>query len=168
MYWFTGDQHFNHANIITKFVFRPFARSSDMNTEIIKRHNERVKPGHTVFHLGDFKVSADGPNVHELMGMLNGNHVFIRGNHDARNGLNTPLCHCIIQTYGKTILLVHRPEDAAMIMTGGGIDMAFVGHVHEKWKFRHNMVNVGVDQWDLYPIDARQILKAYKQWKRSL
>ena len=70
MYWFTGDQHFNHENIVTKFVFRPFQTVEDMNREIIRRHNERVKPGHTVFHLGDFRMSNQGPNVHELMEML--------------------------------------------------------------------------------------------------
>ena len=140
-----------------------------MNAEIIRRHNERVKPGHTVFHLGDFKFTSNGPNVHELMQSLNGNHVFVAGNHDKHNGLNTPLKHCVIQSYGKTILLVHRPEDAEVIMAGGGIDMAFVGHVHDKWKFSENehpaMVNVGVDQWDFYPVDAKQILKAYKKWR---
>ena len=101
------------------------------------------------------------------MGMLNGNHVFIRGNHDKNNGLNTPLKYCIIETYGKRILLIHKPEEAEIILAGGGIDMVFVGHVHEKWKFQHNMVNVGVDVWDFYPVDAKQILKAYKQWEKG-
>jgi len=31
MYWFTSDQHFNHANIIEKFVFRPFQDADQMN-----------------------------------------------------------------------------------------------------------------------------------------
>ena len=136
-----------------------------MNATMLLRHNSRVKPGHTVFHIGDFKMSSQGPNVYELMKMLNGNHVFIRGNHDRNNGLNTPLKYCIIETYGKRIVLVHKPEDAEIILAGGGIDMAFVGHVHEKWKFRPGLVNVGVDVWDFYPVDAKQILKAYKNWE---
>lgn len=163
MYWFTSDEHFNHENIITKFVFRPFRNVEHMNEEIIKRHNSRVQANHTVFHLGDFKVSSQGPNTHELIKRLNGYHVFVRGNHDKNNGLNTPLRHCIIEAYGKRIVLVHKPDDAEMIMAGGGIDMAFVGHVHDVWKFNGNMVNVGVDQWDFYPVDAKQILKAYKK-----
>jgi calcineurin-like phosphoesterase family protein len=167
MFWFTADQHFNHEHILTKFVFRPFSCTAEMNAEIIRRHNERVKPGHTVFHLGDFKLSSQGPNTHELMGMLNGNHVFIRGNHDKNNGLNTPLKYCIIETYGQRIVLTHRPEDAEVFMAGGGIDLAFVGHIHEKWQFRHGMVNVGVDQWDFYPVDARQILRAYNKWRKN-
>ena len=171
MYWFTGDEHFNHQNIISKFVFRPFQAVEDMNREIIRRHNERVKPGHTVFHLGDFRMSNQGPNVHELMGMLNGNHVFIAGNHDKRNGLNTPLKYAIIQSYGKTILLCHDPADAVILSFKTYFDFRFVGHVHEKWKFNDQeqgpMVNVGVDQWDFCPVDAKQILKGYKQWMRT-
>src|SRR4030042_6752845 len=167
MYWFTGDQHYNHANIITKFVFRPFGCVEEMNAEIIRKHNERVKPGHTVFHLGDFKMTTQGPNVYELMKMLNGNHVFIRGNHDKNNGLNSPVTYCVLNIYGKNILLTHTALDAEMIMAGGGIAMAFVGPAPEKRKFRPNMVNVGVDVWDFYPVDAKQILKAYKKWLRD-
>jgi len=172
MYWFTGDQHFNHENILTKFVFRPFQTVEDMNREIIRRHNERVKPGHTVFHLGDFRMSNQGPNVHELIEMLNGNHVFIAGNHDKRNGLNTPLKYAVIQSYGKTILLCHDPAYALELMSTDpyhlSFDLAFTAHVNEKWKFNEGpMVNVGVDQWDFYPVDAKQILKAYKAWKKT-
>lgn len=175
MYWFTGDEHFNHQNIISKFVFRPFQTVEDMNREIIRRHNERVKPGHTVFHLGDFRMSNQGPNVHELMGMLNGNHVFIAGNHDKRNGLNTPLRYAVIQSYGYNILLCHDPTYAQELMSTNpdrlSYDLAFTAHVHEKWKFmcgeHGDMVNAGVDQWDFYPVDAKQILKGYKQWKMT-
>lgn len=166
MYWFTADEHYNHTNIITKFVFRKFRDAEHMNREIIARHNSRVKNNHTVFHLGDFRVGG-GPSSFELMSQLNGNHVFICGNHDKNNGTNSPIRFCVIESYGKKMLLTHRPEDAEMIMAGGGIDLALVGHVHEKWTFRENMVNVGVDQWDYYPIDARQILKAYNRFKQQ-
>lgn len=142
-----------------------------MNAELIKRHNERVKPSHTCYHLGDFKISNDGPNTHELIRMLNGNHVFVAGNHDRRNGLNTPLRYCVIETFGKKVLLIHKPEDAQKLVGENlnmGIDIAFVGHVHEKWRFQRgvwvDMINCGVDVWDYYPVDAKQIFKAYKKW----
>jgi calcineurin-like phosphoesterase family protein len=167
MFWFTSDEHYNHHGIIIH-AHRPFWRWQDMNAEIIKRHNSRVKSNDTVFHLGDFKMGANGSNSHELIGMLNGRHVFVCGNHDKNNGTNTPMKYAVIQTYGLTILLAHRPEDAAMIMANGGIDMAFVGHVHHNWKFKPGMVNVGVDVWDFYPVDAKQILKAYKGWQNGI
>ena len=80
--FFTADQHFCHENIITKFVFRPFQDVEHMNSELIRRFNSRVKPGDTVYHLGDFKMTNNGPNTHELLGKLNGRHVLIKGNHD--------------------------------------------------------------------------------------
>lgn len=166
MYWFTADQHFNHENIITKFVFRKFNSVEHMNAEIIKRHNDRVKPFDTVFHLGDFRMSSQGPTSHELRKQLNGNHVFICGNHDKNNGTNSPLKYAIIETFRHRVLLIHNPEKAKEIMEWNQCDMCFCGHVHEKWKFRENIINIGVDQWDYYPIDAKQILKAYKKAQR--
>lgn len=137
-----------------------------MNETIITKHNSRVHSGDTVFHHGDFKLGANGPNVETLISQLNGRHVFLWGNHDRNNGLNTPMKYAIIKTYGKMILLAHHPEEALMMMDGNsGIDMAFTGHVHHNWKFKQNMVNVGVDVWDFYPVDAKQILKAYRNWE---
>lgn len=167
MNWFTSDEHFNHFSIIAH-THRPFWTWQDMNEEIIRRHNERVDNGDTVYHIGDFKLGANGPNVYELIKRLKGRHVFLWGNHDRNNGLNTPMKYAIIKTYGKLILLTHHPADALMFMCGmPGIDMAFVGHVHGNWKFKINMVNVGVDVWDFYPVGAKQILKAYKFWERG-
>lgn len=167
MNWFTSDEHYNHANIINKFIFRPFKNTEEMNSEIIRRHNSRVKNNDTVYHLGDFKFSSDGPNVYELIQQLNGRHVFIRGNHDKNNGLNSCLQYAVIQLYSQDVLLIHRPEDAMEIMFKTGIKMAFCGHVHEKWKMMKKddtiFINVGVDQWDFYPIDSKQIFKAIKK-----
>ena len=168
MYWFTSDEHFNHENILKLFVYRPFRSVDEMNTTIIQRHNARVKDNDIVFHLGDFKLTTKGSNSHEITKQLNGKHIFIAGNHDKNNGCNSPIKYCVINSYGKTILLIHRPEDAATIISKGGIDLTFCGHVHEKWKFKKtehgDMVNVGVDQWDFYPVDAKQILKAHSRW----
>lgn len=166
MNWFTSDEHLNHFAIIDH-TNRPFFRWQDMNDEIIKRHNSRVHDSDTVYHLGDFKFSSVGPNVYELIKQLNGKHVFVRGNHDKNNGLNTILEYCIIKTYGRLILLTNKPENALMYMSMGGIDLAFVGHVHHNWKFKENMINVGVDMWDFYPVGAKQILKAYDSWKEG-
>ena len=171
MSWYTADEHLNHSNIRTLFVFRDFPTTAAMNAELIRRHNERVKPGHTCYHLGDFKVSTDGPTTHELIGMLNGNHVFIRGNHDKNNGLNTPLRFACINSYGRNIVLAHKPDDADFLMGLLGIDLGFCGHIHQHWKFKRveygDLVNVGVDVWDYYPIDAKQIMKALKGWIRE-
>jgi calcineurin-like phosphoesterase family protein len=33
------------------------------------------------------------------------------------------------------------------------------GHVHEKWKIRDRMINVGVDVWDFFPVSIIEIEK---------
>lgn len=33
------------------------------------------------------------------------------------------------------------------------------GHVHEKWKMQGNMINVGVDVWDFFPVPITEIEK---------
>lgn len=166
MNWFTSDQHYNHDNIID-YCGRPFANSKIMNDVMISKHNSRVAKTDTVYHLGDFKFGAKGPTVNMLIERLNGIHVFIKGNHDKNNGTKTILKYGIVRTFDKTILLAHKPEDAEMLYANGGIDICFVGHIHEKWKFRDHMINVGVDVWDFYPVDAKQIFKAYIKWKRE-
>jgi len=141
-----------------------------MNEVLIERHNSRIDKNDNVFLLGDIKLSSFGLNFHEIRSRLNGNLIIVGGNHDKNNGVNTPIRHIVINSYGKNILLVHKPADAQIIMQHyGTIDLAFVGHVHIAWKFKSeefgDMVNVGVDQWDFYPVDAKQILKSYKKWK---
>lgn len=161
--WFTADSHYCHENII-KFTGRPFANSEHMNAELIKRHNQRVKNGDTVYHLGDFKMTNNGPNVYELLGKLNGRHVMVRGNHDKNNGLNACLHYGIIELFNQQIILAHRPEECEILMAVMSIKLGFCGHVHQHWKFKDTdyglIVNVGVDQWDYYPVEARGLFKA--------
>jgi calcineurin-like phosphoesterase family protein len=163
--WFTADMHFNHGNII-KYCGRPFWSAEQMNETMIANFNSRVNPFDTVYHMGDFKFSASLQNVYELLKQLNGRWVFIRGNHDKNNGVHTILEHAVIKTFGQEILLVHRPQDADAHSIL--YDFVFCGHVHQLWKFRPGMVNVGVDVWDFMPVHAKQIFKAYKQWERGL
>lgn len=81
-YWFTGDTHFNHTNIL-KYCNRPFDSIYHMNETIITRWNERVKDGDTVFHLGDFCFKEkDGIKAQDWLDRLNGNMILLKGNHD--------------------------------------------------------------------------------------
>lgn len=77
--FFTSDEHYGHDNII-KHCQRPFRDSHQMNTAILSKHNQVVKPKDLVIHLGDFsfkKTVAD-----EIRPQLSGRHIFITGNHD--------------------------------------------------------------------------------------
>lgn len=84
--WFTSDTHFNHANIIA-YSNRPFRDLEEMTAAIVTNWNSLVRPGDTVFHLGDFALSygsKHGPLIESLLGMLNGNKWLITGNHDRK------------------------------------------------------------------------------------
>lgn len=164
MNWFTADLHLSHFAII-EFCHRPFWSWIEMNKVILERFNSRVARDDTTYILGDFKLTTVGHSFNEFVEAMNGRKVFIKGNHDERNGNKTVLKYGVIETFGKTILLAHDPKDAEMYMQIGGIDMAFVGHVHTAWKFKDNMVNVGVDVWDFYPVHVKQILKGYRDWR---
>jgi len=162
MYWFTSDYHFGHENII-KYCKRPFKSIYHMNSSIIRNHNERVKPNDTVFFLGDFALK-DGV---ECLEQLNGNFVFIKGNHDGKNGIHTVIHSCIIRFEDKLIYLTHDPADAEDF-----VDMNFVGHIHEKWRFSTTkkgtpIINVGVDVWDFHPVSFEEIIKELKAWQRG-
>ena len=80
-YFFTSDEHYGHTNII-KYCDRPFKNVDDMDTEIIKRHNEVVGDEDIVIHAGDFTMRKNAREAKNYMKRLNGMHIFIRGSHD--------------------------------------------------------------------------------------
>jgi calcineurin-like phosphoesterase family protein len=69
--FFTSDTHFGHANII-RLSSRPFPDVVAMDTGLIANWNARVKPGDTVWHLGDFTL-ANAETAEEYLRHLNGN-----------------------------------------------------------------------------------------------
>jgi calcineurin-like phosphoesterase family protein len=151
-----------------------------MNETIIANHNARVEPNDIVYFLGDwgFKNSSGGKkgeglpiNPTTFLDRLNGRYVFIKGNHDKNNGLKTILEKCIINYANTKVCLVHNP-----IHADWEYKYNFIGHVHEKWKFRtyysdktHHtyLINVGVDAWDFKPVSFEEIMKAFKKWRKT-
>jgi calcineurin-like phosphoesterase family protein len=84
MIWFTADTHFNHENIID-YCSRPFEDLTDMTTSIVRRWNNEVCRGDTVYHLGDFALSWGKKHaklIDHILSQLNGNKWLIVGNHD--------------------------------------------------------------------------------------
>ena len=78
-----SDTHFGHENIL-KFCHRPFKDVEEMNSELIRRWNEKVDPDDTIFHLGDFAFG--GSDIwNNTLKQLNGHKILIIGNHDIKN-----------------------------------------------------------------------------------
>lgn len=81
--WFTSDTHWHHSKII-EFCNRPFTSVEEMNEKLIENWNSVVKPGDTVFHLGDFCFGGSQA-WNSILDQLNGNILLIKGNHDEKS-----------------------------------------------------------------------------------
>lgn len=83
MIWFSSDSHFTHANII-KYCNRPFAHVDEMDAHLISKINEYVKPGDTLYHLGDFAFNRRSLDVYyNIRKQIKCKTIhFVFGNHD--------------------------------------------------------------------------------------
>ena len=81
-----SDTHFGHAGVC-KFThpddptvkLRPWDDPAEMDEEMIRRWNDRVRPSDKVYHLGDVVINR---RALPTLARLNGDKVLIRGNHD--------------------------------------------------------------------------------------
>jgi len=187
-YYFTADCHFNHANIII-YAKRPFLgvndlipntefwvsdkrkaeRCNEMNEEIIKRWNGKVKPDDLVYHIGDFSFHGD-ISFRKFEDRLNGKIVHILGNHDYNNGVKSLVTNAIMEFGNRLFLVQHRPPTTPREIPDY-VDCVLCGHVHNHWKHAVMegipIINVGVDVWDYTPVSIDSILKFIKQLKRE-
>jgi calcineurin-like phosphoesterase family protein len=174
--YFTSDTHFGHANII-RYSNRPFASADEMDRELIRRWNEVVKPGDTVYHLGDFAVGG-GP-AEPYLDQLNGDIVLIVGNHENR-ALRCPRRFKLVtglleidvkivedgKTIKQAITLCHYAMKVWNKSHHGAWQL--YGHSHGTLPDPQDarQFDVGVDCWDFRPISVEQVQAkmATKSW----
>ncbi len=182
MIFFTSDHHFGHSNII-KYCNRPFKSVDEMNEEMVNRWNEVVEKDDIVYYLGDFSLSIKA--VEQYLPRLNGNKYLIMGNHDQCHP-----CHGkksdwkkvkyfelgwgdigefhYVNIEGNEVKLHHMPykDDTDQRFTEyrpfDKGNWLLHGHVHNKWKVKDKMINVGVDVWDFYPVSIDKIKELIK------
>ena len=80
-----SDTHFGHAGVC-KFLrddkvtkLRPWDTPEEMDEEMVKRWNDKVRPNDKVYHLGDVVINR---KALKILDRLNGDKVLIKGNHD--------------------------------------------------------------------------------------
>lgn len=157
--WVTSDLHFGHKGIC-EFVqangtpVRPWDSYQEMDEELIKRFNERVKPNDKCYILGDVTINRRGLST---IGRLNcKNLVLVKGNHDVFR-LNEYTEYFIdIRAYMvvKDVLLSHIPIHPDELYRWHG---QIHGHLHTKHVMKDGIrdiryKNVCVEQTDFYPI----------------
>ena len=176
--WFTSDWHIGHANII-KYSERPFKDVAEMTEELVSRHNAVVRPGDTVIDVGDF--SMDSRWVEPTLKRLHGTRTLVSGNHDRCHpchrsgehwrkkylsyGFKEVLASLNMDIGGQSVRVEHMPyqEDGRH-----GLKYAewrpkddgrwqLHGHVHNLWRVKGRMINVGVDVNAYRPVHIDEI-----------
>lgn len=184
---YIADTHFSHSNII-RFDNRPYDTVEEMNEDLIKNWNKKVKDGDTTYILGDFCWGKE-PEWIEILDRLKGNKVLIRGNHDLRNmskALKDKFLYIKdrheISDFGKKIIMSHYPELAYKSSYNENVFMLH-GHVHFRtneavlvrkwvrelqencsndWDNKGQIINVGcmLPEMDYTPRTLMEILQA--------
>lgn len=105
----SGDLHLNHGNII-KYCDRPFDSVHEMNQQLVTNWNDTVGPDDTVVFLGDLCFYYGDITTHDWLHALNGEIVYIRGNHDDAESINYE-DEYILETDRRQYFCTHRPDD---------------------------------------------------------
>jgi calcineurin-like phosphoesterase family protein len=158
--WLVSDTHFGHEKCCTVFKrpdgspLRPFASAEEMDEEMVRRWNERVRPSDKVYHLGDVVINRKSLTILER---LNGKKRLIRGNHDI-----FPIedyQKYFDEIYGVRVLddiiLSHIPLHPASITFRFGTNVH--GHLHANDLEDPRYLNVCVEHTDFAPISLEEV-----------
>ena len=176
--YFWSDLHLGHENMYGDQPFlsktgsgkpmRPFASASEADNYMVNAYNRVVKPGDTVYFLGDIAMRKSG--LHALGRMRSGNKWLVMGNHDifeqsqyrpyfAENRIKG----CIMLPNHK-IVLTHipiHPLSLKKFPTVGSEDrwdFNIHGHLHD-WELPHaQYINVCVEHTNYEPKPLEELL----------
>jgi len=179
--FFTADLHLGHHNIID-YCDRPYRSVDQMNAALVDRWNDTVGPDDEVIVLGDFAMGRLRDTL-PLAGRLRGRKVLVTGNHDRcwsghRRGAERAVGRYLeagfaeiwqgvvgLDLGGVPVLACHFPYEGDShdydrfpnhrpVDSG---DWLLHGHVHQRWRVRGRMINVGVDVWDYAPVAEHEL-----------
>ena len=154
----TSDHHLGEDRMT--IMGRQFATGELCVDNMIARHNSIVKPDDEVIVVGDvcYQKRLD---MLPTVAMFNGKKTLLRGNHD--RGISDSEFskffdkiipegeRLIIDASGIKCTIVHYPT------MGNPDTFNLVGHIHGAWKYQLNMLNVGVDVHNFYPVNLDTI-----------
>lgn len=182
-----GISHFNHDR---EFIFGPrgFKIVEEMNSEIVRRHNELVASDDDVYVLGDLSLGGGGDEVlaraKELIESLNGRIHIILGNHDTpkriemykscKNVVDSPKYADMLHYKGYHFYLSHFPtitsnHDEDKSLKARIINLC--GHKHTTDKFidfdKGIIYHVELDSHNCYPKSIDDIIKDIKYFGQN-
>ena len=156
MIWFTSDSHCGHNRII-EYCNRPFHDSDHMDTEIICRFQEKLRPGDTLYHLGD--VSWSSYDLDKFFKYFKNVHL-IYGNHDKPGRTQHPHIRSYsdiknLSLDGDYIVMCHYAMRSWKNRSKGAYHL--YGHSHGKLPGEGRSMDVGVDTNNFYPYSWPEI-----------
>lgn len=173
--FFYADPHFGHKNVI-QHEGRPFFDAQDMDVRLIGRYNAKVGPLDTVYWLGD-AFFCGSTRAREIMSMLNGIKILVRGNHDRKRDAMMGMGFALVWDgpvrftipYVGPVVLSHYPPagypvdahstylDRRPVLASG--ELCIHGHVHGKTRFHACGAHVGVDAWGFAPVSKYEVMR---------
>ncbi len=162
--FFTADEHYGDKGII-EYCNRGYPSPDLMNKDIIYKNNLTVKPGDTVYHLGDITFNNDLHLIRDIVKQLHGTHVLILGNHDriypfdlVEVGFQSVHTALKLNLQGFDVILAHDPSIWTVVPQG---TVFICGHIHCLFKSipEKLVYNAGVDVNNFYPVSFEQILQ---------
>lgn len=148
MNYYISDTHFGHANVMRydnrlNHNGRHFNDVKEMDAELIKNWNSVVTNNDTVFILGDFSWYKEEKTL-QILDMLNGKKVLIKGNHDRVSPKIArkfeKICDYLeVRDSGYKVVLSHYPMPFWNGQFRGAIHL--YGHVHNshQWNYCENI-----------------------------
>ena len=181
--WFVSDTHFHHSKLTEdcpdRFeFFRHYKNIEEMDSDIITKWNEYVKPEDTVIFGGDFLMNTKSSEVYDefwnLRNQLNGNIYFIRGNHDfiiQKKIKEITFYDYAVLHYNDKILFVQHKDyienryfKAKESENGMNFENVILihGHTHSSEKYKNDMINICWEAW-YRPVNAEEILNVNRR-----
>lgn len=80
-YWFTGDLHLGHKNILD-ICKRPFSTIEEHDRTMIGNHNSLVRDEDITYNFGDVGYKCEPKYMSDMIRQMKGRLVIILGNHD--------------------------------------------------------------------------------------
>lgn len=162
-FWFTSDLHLNHRDMVEPKeegrTYRDFANLDEMNDCLITLHNESVKPGDSVYNLGD--VTFQPATSEHLVSKLQGKKRLCLGNHDKINS-RTYLQNYFFEIglwfiFNEGFICTHIPLRVKELRQGSLLSVH--GHNHRGREESPQYMNLCVENWGYKPVHFDEILK---------
>lgn len=158
-----------------------------MDKALIENWNATVKKNEHIYVLGDFAMCSNEYRK-AILSQLKGYKILVKGNHDKDTkvmlevGFDKVIENDRIKIGNHHVLVSHFPyHPVTQHVTLGNkiiqkiekdVDTRYLhkrilndgktwllhGHVHTAWKVKGNMINVGVDQWNMKPVGHERLL----------